>query len=421
MTALESSLSWMRRRRWWLGAGALVIAVAIVVVVIIVPGNGLMTPDRVVTGQETSQPGDDLRDVQFDGATGTAYFTYLANGQRRLAAYNEGSDTPLWTVDWPGILSGSGEGLVLTSAGRSLSALDSQTGQRLWTQSQLPLGGGTVHSSGFISASLVSNDGFANGVAVLDARTGQLKWKLDHPGRDRVMTIPGTTDMLHYQNGSKLRRLELATGTELMSADISAHVAGATSTNMTFSGDAVLLLVEHGGSTATGGTMKGLVFGLTDLKLRWEHEGRVTSIADDVFYAGSSETGRQVLDAQGRELWRPDEEVQIGRLGSTWGYVQFYAGYGEEKPPETDLFTYVDLRTGGRLAGDSREQAWFDTAGVLQMARGRDPQFWFLSLPDGATTNLGDLPVVWQDCAYSHTYIACFDHDGKPGMWRYRD
>jgi outer membrane protein assembly factor BamB len=323
-------------------------------------------------------------------------------------------------VDSPATYGGAGAGLVLTLAGKSLSALDSRTGQQLWTQSSLPFSGGTIHSNGYISAGLVTGDGFAGGVAVLDARTGQVKWKLEHEGRDRVTPIPGTTDMLHYENGRTLRRLELATGRQLMAADISAQVSGATSIDMTFAGDAVLLLIDQG-MPATGGTSKGVVFALADLTVRWEHEGRVTRLSDDLFYAGSSKTGRQVLDAQGRELWRPEEEVQVGRLGSTWGYIKSYAGLGNDLPPETDLYTYVDLRTGNRLAGDSHEQAWFGTAGVLQMLRGGDPQFWFLSLPGGDTTSLGDLPVDWQDCAFSHTHIACFDDDGKPGIWRYRD
>jgi hypothetical protein len=420
VTAVEKSLSWVWRRRWWLGAGVLLVAVAIVVVLITVPGNGLITPDRVVTGQDSSQPGDGMRDVQFDHATGTAYFSYLANDRRQVAAYKEGSDTPLWTVDSPGDITSMAEGIILVSAGRSLSAMDSQTGRRLWTQSSLPISAGAVSSSGYVSAGLVSNDGFSAGIAVLDARTGQVKWKLDHDGRDRVMGIPGTTDMLHYQHGRTLRRLELATGKELMSADITTLVSDATSVDMTFAGDAVLLLVEQG-TSAMGGTLKGLVFGLADLTLRWEHEGRVTKLADGLFYAGSSVTGRQVLDAQGRELWRPEEEVEVGREGSTWGYIRSFTGPGSDTPPDTDQFTYVDLATGSRLASDSREQAWFDTSGVLQMLRGENPRFWLLSLPDGQTTSLGDLPVTWQDCAFSHTYIACFDHDGKPGMWRYRD
>jgi hypothetical protein len=421
VTELENRPSWIWRRRWWLGGGILFVAVAIIVAVIVWPGNDLITPDRVVTGQQRTQPDDKTRNVEIDDGTGTAYFSYTADGRSQIAAYKEGSDTPQWTVDAAGLITSMSEGLLLTVAGKTVTAMDSRTGQQLWKQSSLSTGGAGVSSGGYVTATLVDKEGFGAGIAVLDARTGQVKWRLDHDGRDRVMTIPGTTDMLHYQNGRKLRRLELATGRELMSADISAQVSGATSTDVTFAGDTVLLLAEKG-TPAMGGTSNGLVFGLADLKLRWQHEGRVTKLADGLFYAGSSETGRQVLDAQGRELWRPDkEEVQVGRFGSTWGYTTFIPGYGEDMPPDTDRYAYVDLATGRHLASDSRDQAWFDPSGVLQMLRGKDPRFWFLSLPEGDSTSLGEVPVVWQDCAFSRTYIAGFDHDGKPGMWRYRE
>ncbi|MBP2328118.1 hypothetical protein JOF56_008503 [Kibdelosporangium banguiense] len=407
------------RLRWWFVAGV-VILVAASTLAITLPGTGLITPDRVVDGRfdgPEPDPGGD-RDVKLDPDTGIAYFSYTAGGSR-IAAYREGSDTPLWTAEVGGDIVSVSGGLVLTTADRVLTAIDAQTGKLLWKQPSLPIAAGSARSDGRVFASLMDKKGFTSGVAMLDARTGQLIWRLDHDGRDRVVAIPDSQELLRYRTGHTLDRLDPSSGAVLASTDVSALVTGSTSADLTFTGDALLMQLLNSETD----TRRGVVLGLSDLKLRWEHDGRMTSLADGLFYAGSSVTGRQVLDAQGRELWRPVEEVQVGRGGATWGYMKVYP----EDKQGTDEFVYVDLATGRRLVSDSRQQAWYGTSGVLQMHRDRpkgrttNVLFWFLSLPEGEYSSLGELPVAYPDCAFSRTHIACFDSKGKPGIWRYRD
>jgi outer membrane protein assembly factor BamB len=415
----------VRRRRRWIGAAVVLAVVLAVGVVALVrratSGDGPMKLRRTVTGKVASgrlEPAGRL--VLIDG--GTAYFAYVANGRSWVSAFRAGrGDRPLWTVEikLPGGSSSlsvaDGVLVVISSCGQpctSVLGLDAGTGHQLWTQ-QLPAAGVLGDARGHLAIRLT--DGmFLSDVVGVEARTGRQVWRLDGAGGlNRLEQVPGTTHLVQYQSGRALRLIDIATGQPLVTADVSSLVAGTVPGDLSVRGDAGLLLVNRKDSASgPAGRPVGIVFSVSDLRVRWQHEGRVTALAPGRFYAGD-DTGRHVLDADGHPLWTAKDEVQAALGVTSWGHLA---------PSSDNTFRYVSLATGRPLAADRHDMAWSEPAGVIERQRNgeRGARYWYLALPSGHRSGMGRLDVDWRDCDYSHTLLACFDSRDRPGVWRYR-
>jgi PQQ-like domain len=424
-----SGRAWFRRRSWVIGAAAVAVVAVTVTVVVVVSGR--LSLDRVLTGRYDGPPPESGagRYVLIEPSRDdTAYYASSGPGPAlSVAAFRAGAAEPTWTTSIkqdrspvlafvPGILLVTF--LECSRQCETAFAFDAATGQQLWT-TRIPVSGVIASTDRLVVFGLVAKDGtltYTAGAVALDARTGTELWRIEHDGKGRIDNVPGSAQLVYYENRLALSRIDITTGKPVRKADLAATMSAVDHADMSVVGDAVLLLAESGPSVNSD--LEGLVFGLDDLSLRWRQPGRTTALAPGLFYSGSREHGRRVLDAGGRELWRPNDEVQVVSTEASWRYL---TDFGDSKR-DPDRYTYVELATGRELGNDTYDRILSEPGGVLQVVSGTrtSMRLRYLEMPSGSDTDLGQIEALRETCDTAHGLLACFDADGHPGLWRYR-